>query len=206
MKSDLETLLPGLDVSRETTNRLTVFEGLVRKWTPKINLVGPATVPDLWSRHILDSAQLFPLAPAGWHSWADLGSGGGFPGIVIAIMAADTDKSITLIESDQRKSAFLRTCVRELGLAVSVLSSRIEAVPPLSADVVSARALAPLPALIGLVQRHLASEGTALLQKGRTAADEVELARADWTFDLLSHDSQTESGARILALTRIAHV
>lgn len=206
MRSSLETLVPGLDVSRETIDRLKVFEGLVRKWTPKINLVGPSTMPDFWRRHILDSSQLFPLAPKHWQSWADLGSGGGLPGIVIAVLAADTGKSITLIESDQRKSAFLRTCVRELGLAVTVLSSRIEAVPPLSADVISARALAPLPSLVGLVQRHLAPEGTALLQKGRTAAEEVELARAEWTFDLLSHDSQTESGARILALTRIAHV
>lgn len=199
-------LLPGLNVSRETLDLLKAFEGLVRRWTPKINLIGPATLPDLWDRHIIDSAQLLLLAPPRWQSWTDLGSGGGFPGIVVSILAKGQGRSITLVESDGRKAAFLRTCTRELSLSATVLADRIEEIPPSNADVVTARALAPLPALLPLVQRHMATTGIALLQKGRSAEAELQLAREHWNFDLQSHTSLTEPDARILSLTRIAHV
>lgn len=199
-------LLPGLNVSRETLDRLKAFEELVRKWTPKINLIGPGTLIDLWNRHILDSAQLLLFVPAGWQNWTDLGSGGGFPGIVISILTKDSDRSVTLVESDGRKAAFLRTCVRELSLSATVLADRIEVLRPSNADVVTARALAPLPALLPLVQQHLSADGTALLQKGRSVEAELRLARAHWTFDLQTHTSLTEPDARILSLTRIAHV
>jgi 16S rRNA (guanine527-N7)-methyltransferase len=199
--------LPGLDLPRGTLERLEAFEALARRWTEKINLVAPSTVPDLWTRHIADSAQLWPLAPPGTRTWTDLGSGGGFPGLVIAILAAETGApQVTLIESDQRKCAFLRTAARELGIKPNILDQRVEAAPPQAADVVSARALAPLPTLLPLVARHLAPGGTALLPKGRDYAAELDAARAEgWTFTAEALPSTTDPFARVLRLRDLAH-
>ncbi len=199
--------LPGLDVSKATLERLEAFETLARRWTEKINLVAPSTVPDLWTRHIADSAQLWPLAPEGAKTWADLGSGAGFPGLVIAILAAEAGTpEVILIESDQRKCAFLRTAARELGIKSIILDQRVEAASPRQADIVSARALAPLPTLLPLVARHLAPGGTALLPKGRDFAAELDAARAQgWTFSSETLPSATDSSARILRLTDLAH-
>ncbi|SMY07190.1 16S rRNA (guanine(527)-N(7))-methyltransferase RsmG [Flavimaricola marinus] len=201
MSEPKRMLLPGWDVSRETMAKLEQYGDLIRKWTPKINLVAPASLPDLWERHILDSAQLLPLAPTAPKTWTDLGSGGGLPGIVIAILSPDTE--VTLIESDQRKAAFLRTCTRELGLSATIRPNRIDEVAPLGADVVTARALAPLPNLLPLVARHLAPDGIALLPKGKNAQTEIDDARADWGFDLQTHTSHTNPEATILRLERI---
>ena len=199
--------LPGPALSREALERLEHLEALVRRWTERINLVAPSTLPDLWTRHIADSAQLWPLAPPGAAAWTDLGSGAGFPGLVLAVLAADAGgPQVTLIESDTRKCAFLRTAARELGLRVTVLDRRAEAAPPQSAPVVSARALAPLPALLPLVARHLAPGGTALLPKGRDFAAELDAARAaGWRFHAEAVPSATDASARILRLTDLAH-
>lgn len=198
-------LLAGLDVSRETTERLRALAELVTRWTGTINLVARSSLPDIWQRHILDSAQLVLLAPENPTSWVDLGSGGGFPGLVIGILAAEKwpGMSCLLIESDQRKATFLRSATRELGLDLRVLDDRIEAVPPQDAAVVSARALAPLDRLLPLVHRHLAGYGVALLPKGRAAADEIARAQREWRFALAIHDSLTDHDARILRIERI---
>lgn len=200
MTADL-ALLPGLNVSRETLSKLELYADLIRRWTAKINLIAPASLPDLWQRHIIDSAQLLPLVLPLAKTWADLGSGAGLPGVVIAILAPQTD--VTLIESDQRKAAFLRTCARELGLPLTILTDRAEAAKPRRADIVSARALAPLDALLPLVVRHLAPNGTALLPKGRTFESEVDAARRNWRFDLETYPSHTSPDAAILRLERI---
>ncbi len=199
--------LPGLDLPPATLDRLAALEALVRRWTEKINLIAPSTLPDLWTRHIADSAQLWSLTPDGATTWADLGSGGGFPGLVIAALAADTGiPRVTLIESDGRKCAFLRTAIRELALPATVLDQRVEAAPPQAAPVVSARALAPLPALLPLVARHLAPGGTALLPKGREASAEIEAARAQgWHFTAEEIPSRTDPSARILRVSDISH-
>jgi 16S rRNA (guanine527-N7)-methyltransferase len=195
------------DVSRETEAALQAFAALVARWNPTINLVAPSTIPTLRDRHISDSAQLFALAQPGWTHWADLGSGGGFPGIVIAILARDTSATkVTLVESDQRKATFLRTAIRDLGLNAQVHATRAESEPPLNADVLSARALAPLPQLLPLALRHLAPGGRALFPKGRRAADEIVTARRDWHFTLTEHPSQTDPEGRILQIEGIAHV
>ncbi len=201
-----DALGQGEDVSRETSGRLAAFAALVARWTPRINLISAGTVPLIQTRHIADSAQLFPLAPPGFRHWADLGSGGGFPGIVVAIIAAERnpDAAFTLVESDARKAAFLRIAARELRLAVTVVHSRIETLEPLGADVVSARALGPLPQLLGLVGRHLAPDGVAILPKGRGAAAEIDAARASWRFDLSETPSKTDPEARLLRIERIA--
>lgn len=196
------------DVSRETCDRLSLYAALLTKWNPAINLVSKSTIPALWSRHFADSAQLLELAEIRNGSWADLGSGGGFPGMVVAILAAEKypGLNITCVESDQRKATFLRTVARETGVDATVISERIEALPPLNADVVSARALAPLPALVSYANRHLAPEGIALFQKGTGQAKEVDLALASWAFRLDTIPSRTDRESTILKLRSIRRV
>lgn len=189
------------DVSRETKDRLDRFADLLAVWTRRINLISASTVPTLWSRHIEDSIQLYPLAPKGWRRWADLGSGGGLPGIVIAILATeDADKEVILVESDARKCAFLRTALRETGARGRVLHSRIEDIEPLGVDVLSARALAPLPALLGYAERHLAPGGIALFPKGQKAQDEIDEALEGWSFACEKHPSETDADGVILRI------
>lgn len=191
-------------VSRETVERLNSLVALLCKWNPTINLVSKNTLPDAWNRHIADSAQLYRLGQQG--HWVDIGSGGGFPGIVIAILAAESQThAVTLIESDQRKATFLRTASRELNLNVSVLAQRIEDAPPQSADTLSARALAPLPKLLMFAQRHLMPDGIALFPKGATWREEVEAARQTFHFDLSTYPSATEPSGAILAVKAITN-
>lgn len=195
------------DVSRETRARLETYEALLKKWNPAINLVAKSTLGDLWDRHIVDSAQVFGAVPEFQH-WADLGSGGGFPGLVVAILAAEKQPQarVTLVESDLRKATFLRTVARETGIEVTVISQRIEQVPPVGADVVSARALAPLDKLLGFAERHLAAQGVALFLKGQNFQSELDTALASWRFDVQKIPSQTESTAVILKIGGLARV
>lgn len=195
----------GLNVSRETLVALHEFEALVQRWNPAINLVSKASLPNLWSRHIVDSAQVFLHCPEAALSWADLGSGGGFPGIVLAILANELKPSLrfTLVESDLRKATFLRQAAQALDLQATVVGQRIETVEPLNADVLSARALAPLPDLLCFVERHLKSGGTAILPKGARFAEEIADARKFWTFDVDSHSSLSEADAAILVIRNI---
>ena len=196
-----EVLLPGLDVSRETADLLRRYAERLLQWTQRINLIAPGTETELWDRHILDSAQLFPLAQG--RIWADLGAGGGLPGLVLAILATEhaPERQHILIESDKRKAAFLMQTAREFGLNCVIRTARAESAPPSQAQVVTARALAPLEALLPLVARHLAEGGVALLPKGRAWATEVAAARAGWDFALQDHPSHTSAEARILCLS-----
>ena len=134
----MESIPDGLDVSRETFDDLVKFHDLLVKWNAKINLVSKASSGNLWDRHIWDSAQIVPISGNGL-SWVDIGSGGGFPALVVAIMAkrALPGRKVTMVESDQRKSAFLRTVIRELSLNAEVIASRVETADPLNADVLS---------------------------------------------------------------------
>lgn len=176
---------------------------MLRKWNPAINLVAPSTLDQLETRHIADSLHLAEIAESTPGDWLDLGSGGGLPGIVMAIMRPDF--SLTLIESDQRKAAFLRSVVRELSLGAKVICQRIEVLDGLDAANISARALAPLPQLMAYVNRHLHPTGTAWLMKGRNWRAEVAQARNNWTFDLKPHQSATDPDAAILEITGIRH-
>jgi len=196
------------NVSRETLDRLHAYADLVRRWNPRINLVAASTLSDLWERHVVDSMQVFDHADRTATTWADLGSGGGLPGIVCAILALELmpDCSFTLVESDKRKAAFLLVCKQEFALNLTVRIERAERLAPLSAQIVSARALAPLPQLLPLVARHIASGGCALLPKGKNHAAELEAARAEWHFQVTSHVSTTDAWARILALKDIQRV
>jgi 16S rRNA (guanine527-N7)-methyltransferase len=196
--------LPDLNVSRETSERIGIFENLLRRWSRRINLVSRGSLDDFERRHLMDSHQLLSLAPPGAKHWADLGSGGGFPGLVVAIIMVDSapDMRMTLIESDRRKAAFLVTAAQAVGIAanVQVIAERIERTPPLDAEVVSARALAPLDRLLGLAERHLSSTGTCLFPKGLMHAKEVAEARQSWQFECNSIPSLTEPGAAILRI------
>lgn len=197
-----------LDVSRETRASLERYAQLLRLWTRRINLVSRRSLDELWDRHIVDSAQLYRLRPSGAQHWVDLGSGGGLPGLVIAILArqSDPELEISLVESDQRKGAFLTTVARELDLRLTVHVQRAEVLAPLRADVLSARALAPLSNLLDLAARHLAPTGRALFPKGARHDEEIACALATWRFDLQKMPSCTDRDGAILMVEGIARV
>lgn len=201
------SLLPYMDVSRETAATLEAFVALLIKWNPAINLVSRSTLSEVWLRHIVDSAQLATELPMAGH-WLDLGSGGGLPGIVLAIIAQEKAPEVrfTLVESDQRKATFLRQSIIQLKLAAKVECSRIESLLPQDADVISARALAPLAQLCAFAHRHLRPDGIALFPKGEAAEAEIALAKKAWTFDLQAVPSMTNTGSQILKLKNIRHV
>ncbi|MBW9114153.1 16S rRNA (guanine(527)-N(7))-methyltransferase RsmG [Rhizobium cauense] len=198
------TNLNGRRVSRETQDRLEHFVALFQKWAKSINLTAPSTLNDAWSRHIVDSAQIFQLQPKPG-IWVDLGSGGGFPGIVTAIMLAELNEGwVHLVESNNKKAAFLRTALRETGGRGSIHPVRIEEAPAIVAacDFISARALADLPKLFAFAEPW-ARENAALrayLHKGRDYRTEIEKARGSWSFDLVEHRSAVEQDSVVLEI------
>ncbi|MBL4812637.1 MAG: 16S rRNA (guanine(527)-N(7))-methyltransferase RsmG [Rhodobacteraceae bacterium] len=201
-------LYDGHNVSRETYEKLRAYEALVQKWTRKINLISSSNIDDVWNRHIIDSTQLYPLMPDNTKLWADFGSGGGFPGIVMAILAAErsAETSFLLVESDQRKATFLRTVNRELDLGLKVNAQRTESLDSLQADVISARAFMPLDGILSHVYSHIAQNGQAILPKGRRAKAEIQQAKKTWRFDLKAIPSITDPEASILVIERIERV
>jgi 16S rRNA (guanine527-N7)-methyltransferase len=186
-------------VSRETLARLDRFVALLLQTQSHTNLIGPRTVPELWSRHIADSLQLLRLAPEA-RTWLDLGSGGGFPGLVIACALADQPgAAVHLVESTAKKAAFLRHASQELGVPASVHHGRIEAFSPdFAADVITARALAPLPALLGYVAPFLKNGAQALLLKGQDVEVELTEAAKCWNIQAELAPSQTNPASRIV--------
>jgi len=203
---NLQKVVP--TVSRETVDKLIAFEELFRKWSTAINLASPSTLDDLWNRHILDSAQVFPLAPEATH-WLDLGSGGGFPGIVTACLLKEkSGASIDLVESAGKKAAFLRTAAGHLSVPARVHSARIEAMwdkiePP---HVVTARALASLNVLFELAEPWLTNGSKALFQKGRDYQREIDESRVGWSFDLVQHESAIDNSSVILEISNLQRI
>lgn len=195
------------DVSRETSEDLDRFAQLVLKWTRKINLISGKTLADIETRHIWDSAQLWPLLGPGLRV-LDLGSGGGFPGIVLSILSKHQGrgKRVSLVESDIRKCVFLREAVRTIDLPATVTTARIEELQPQNADVVTARALAPLTTLLAWAVPHLTPQGRALFPKGASWKSEVAEARKNWDFDLTAHPSKTDAEAAVLMIKDIRRV
>ena len=190
-------------VSRETFERLIRFESQFRKWSERINLAAPSTLPHIWSRHILDSAQLLKLAPQARH-WLDLGSGGGFPGAVVAILLRDrSGASVDLVESNGKKAAFLKTVLGELQAPARVHVARIEAFSGGigSVEIVTARALTALPHLLELASPWLADGARGLFHKGRDYRREIEESRDAWQFDLLEHASAVDPEGVILEIS-----
>ncbi len=189
-------------------DRFRLLQWLVEQWNPKINLVAPASIPGIWERHIMDSAQLFHVKQDWGAHYVDLGSGGGFPGLVCAAVLAEhqPDTAITFVESDARKCVFLRTALRQMSVKATVVTARIEAVTPMKASTLTARALAPLDRLLAFAEKHGAEETTCLFPKGARWQEEVESAYKSWSFDLVAHPSETQAEARILEIGRISRV
>jgi 16S rRNA (guanine527-N7)-methyltransferase len=171
-----EMAAAGIDVSRETLQRLCAYLELLRRWQGAINLVGASTLADPWRRHILDCGQIAPHVPRGADRVLDLGSGAGLPGLVLALLGVP---GVQLVESDRRKAQFLREAARATAAPVVVHAARIEELE-LCADVVTARALAPLPRLLELAAPRLAPHGRCLFLKGQSVQDELTRARQSW--------------------------
>jgi 16S rRNA (guanine527-N7)-methyltransferase len=189
-------------VPRETIHRLTRYTELLAHWQKSTNLVAPSTLPLLWSRHFADSAQLRTLAQNA-RLWLDLGSGAGFPGLVVAILEAGRpDFRMHLVESNRKKCAFLAEVARETEAPVEVHAMRIEelakSAPRLMPDVVSARALAPLPRLLELASPFFGPATRGLFLKGREAQSEIEAAGKDWNFTARLHPSLTSRDSHII--------
>ncbi|MXN47852.1 16S rRNA (guanine(527)-N(7))-methyltransferase RsmG [Shinella kummerowiae] len=200
--------LAGLNVSRETVERLDGFVALFQKWAKAINLVAPSTLAEIWARHVLDSAQVHVLHP-GARTWVDLGSGGGFPGIVTGILLAEKgDGWVHLVESNNKKAAFLRTAIRETGARASVHAIRIEEAPAVipQCDAISARALADLDLLMefGFPWSERNADLRFFLHKGRDYQREVDKALGRWRFDLVKHASVVEPDSVVLELSHLS--
>jgi 16S rRNA (guanine527-N7)-methyltransferase len=189
------------NVSRETLDRLAKYVELLGSWNRRINLVGRDTMGDAWRRHILDSAQLFPLVPREARRLVDLGSGAGFPGLVLAIMGVP---EVHLIESDTRKAVFLREAVRITGAPATIHARRIDRIPGFTADIVTARALAPLSELLALSERFLGPRSLCLFLKGRMVEEELTEATKAWHIRAYRQPSLTDPSGCILRLEAIA--
>lgn len=182
----------------DTTERLRRFSGLLLRWNGTLNLIAPGDAAVLWDRHIADSLQLVRLIPSGIGRAIDLGSGGGFPGLVLAIASG---VHFDLIESDRRKAAFLRTAVLETGAPATVHNCRIEEASVPAAPLITARALAPLQRLLPLAARLLAPDGICLFLKGTTVGDELAAAEQDWAFTTERIGSETSSEGVVLRIS-----
>ena len=193
-----EALAGQIDVSRETMDRLAAYVALVEKWQQRVNLVSASTLPDIWMRHIWDSAQLAPLLPTGTGRILDVGSGAGFPGLVLAALC---DAELHLVESDQKKAVFLQTVIRETGIRAIVHNRRIESLPPIGANIVTARALASLDRLLELLEAQLVPGTRCLFLKGARA--ESELVALDTRSDIICrlHPSLTNPDGFVIDLT-----
>ncbi|HUC10793.1 MAG TPA: 16S rRNA (guanine(527)-N(7))-methyltransferase RsmG [Stellaceae bacterium] len=187
-------------VSRETLLRLEAYADLLTRWSARINLVGRDTLADLWRRHMLDSAQLQPLVPDHAQGLIDLGSGAGFPGMVLAILGVP---GVELVEADARKAAFLREAARITEANATIRPCRIAAVAPHIVDVVTARALAPLDRLLDEARPFLGRSTICLFPKGERAAEELTLARKRWTMTVSMHGSIADPRGVVLRLHEI---
>ena len=192
-------------VSRETLARVQSYLGVLDAWRDRINLIGPGEGRHLWRRHVLDSLQLVGQIPGDATKIVDLGSGAGFPGLLIACaMAERSGVSVTLVEKSVRKSQFLQAAIAEVGLPARVTNVRIEEAPHERYDLLTARALAPLPKLLGYADVWLKPSGKALLMKGRDTAAELAEARADWTFEMSDRASLSSPEGRVLEISSIS--
>ena len=186
-----------LNVSRETIDKFRAYLILLEKWQARINLVANSTLAEAWQRHILDSGQLAAFYPPNTQNIMDVGSGAGFPGLVLAIMGGVT---VDLVESDQRKAVFLSTVIRELDLSAKVHNQRIETLPRLFPDVITARALAPVPKLLKLIENQLSPKSVCLFLKGAAVQDELTNLRTYSTMDATTHPSLSGQTGVVLEL------
>jgi 16S rRNA (guanine527-N7)-methyltransferase len=201
-----ENELQHLNVSRETLQQLEAFEAEFKRWASRINLVAPSTLEQLRTRHSADSAQILSIMPEA-HRIIDLGSGGGFPGLILALLLKDKADSahVDLVESNTKKCAFLSHMVRTFGLPAQVHNARIEDVLPKlpAAQLITARALAPLTLLLELALPQLQAGALGLFHKGRDHQREIAEARGVFAFDLIVHNSQVEADSVLIEVSKV---
>jgi len=204
MSADRDAALGMFDVSRETVARIEAFLSLQKQWQARTNLIAPSTLPNLWTRHVADSLQLLELAPNA-RVWLDIGSGGGYPGIVLACALADRpEANVYLVERTGKKAAFLREALRVSGGVGEVIQSDIRecaAVGSAPIEVVTARAVAPLATLLGWSAPWLSRGATGLYFKGEHLEAELKAATISWDFAVQHHPSRTGPGT-ILEITQ----
>jgi 16S rRNA (guanine527-N7)-methyltransferase len=196
-----EQFLAKTSVSRETLARLTAYADVLSDWNSRHNLVARSTMPQMWNRHFLDSAQLVPVIPATARNLADLGSGAGFPGLVLA--AIRPDLAVSLFEATTKKCEFLATAAKRMGLTVTIENGRIEEMRPQVFDVVTARALAPLPKLLGYAHKFLGPNGICLFLKGQNVGPELTEAHKYWNMQTSQVMSQTDPSAAIVMVREL---
>jgi 16S rRNA (guanine527-N7)-methyltransferase len=198
---DADAVAAILGVSRETRAKLETYIELLRAWQARLNLVGPSTLGDPWRRHVLDCGQLWRWWPPGARRLVDLGSGAGLPGLVLAILGAP---EVHLVESDRRKATFLRAAARACAVRVTVHARRAETLRGLAAEVIVARALAPIDRLLALAEPVAAAGTVFLLLKGRGAAAELTTARRHWMMRAEMHTSRADPAGRVVILRDVA--
>ncbi len=198
-----EAFAATLGVSRETLDRFRAYLNLLGRWQASINLVGKSTLADPWRRHILDSAQLLDLMPKSARTMIDLGSGAGFPGLVLAIMGVP---DVHLVESDTRKCAFLSEAARVSGVKVTIHPRRLESLDPFPVDVVTARAFAPLARILPLASPFLTGNAVALFLKGQSLDEELTEIHNIWTLRMERFPSRADPTGQVLRIGEIARV
>ena len=196
-----------LRVSRETLARLEAYRVLLEKWSARINLVGPATLPHFWVRHVVDSAQLVPVAGPSAKTWLDVGSGAGLPGLVVAILIDDIpEAAVTLIEPSAKRCAFLREAARATGARVRVIEAKIEAVEAFPVDVVTARAFTSLRNLLASSQPWMALGARALFLKGADLGTEIAEASTFARFETKVHPSPSDPRGCVVEVSEVQRV
>lgn len=195
-----DTFLEQFNVSRETLAQLDTYAAMLTKWQPRINLVSNSTIPDLWNRHILDSAQLHAHILPGSHV-IDLGSGAGFPGLVLAMMG---DVKVTLVESDSRKCTFMREVVRHTQIPAQVVNRRIESAALSDCDVITSRALASMDKLLELSAPYLTEKTQCLFLKGNKLNEELTIANQSWNIVYDKIPSLTDSTGCVLKISEVS--
>ena len=194
-----------LNVSRETLNSLYEYKILLSKWNEKINLVSKNTLVDIWERHFLDSGQIIKHVEASGKRWVDVGSGAGFPGLVVALLLRDRkiDCDLVLVEKNPKKGFFLKEVIRKLNLSVEVVNDNIDTLEPLNADILTARAFSELNNLIEIAFRHRKKEGICLFLKGENYRIELDKTLNYWFFDYDIIDSLSSSSGKIIRVKKI---
>ena len=212
---DAQDFARQFNVSRETMMHLTTYQALLGKWQKSVNLVGPSTLAQYWHRHVADCAQILTLAPNSARTWLDIGSGAGFPGLVLAILLAGKPQEVPpshvhLVESDRKKVSFLRAVLRDTGAPATVHHMRIEALSDnlpaelAQVDVITARALASMEGLAGLMAPFFNPSTIALLHKGRDWQEELTQAAQYWKLDTIAHPSRTDAQARLIEIRALS--
>jgi len=195
--SEREQFISHFQVSYETLGKLDLYAKLLQDWGQKFNLVAKSTLPHIWSRHFIDCAQLINSMPKSAKNTADMGSGAGFPGLVLSIMGAP---HVILIEATGKKANFLREVIQELKLDATVLQQRVEETKTLKADVITARALSPLPDLLKLANRLTKEDSLCLFLKGKNADAELTESKKHWTFECDKLPSLSDNTGSVLIL------